>query len=79
MNKEILQEIQQIIYQETNIPVEILTPEKSMSSLDIDSLSTIAILVNIETEFDVELVDDMSDPDTTIEELVAAVIKRKEN
>jgi len=67
---EVLTTFARIINQETGYSVDVITMDKTLEALDIDSLSTITILVNAEDAFKVKLVDTPAEQLTTIGELV---------
>jgi len=67
---EVLATFAGIINQETRYSVDVITMDKTLEALDIDSLSTLTILVNAEDAFGIKLVDTPAEQLTTIGELV---------
>lgn len=68
--EEVLAKLAEIICIETGYSTEIITLDKTFDSLDIDSLSTITILVNSEDAFKVQLVNTPAEQLRSIGELV---------
>jgi len=67
---EVLAKFAEIVNYETGYPVTSITLDKTLEALDIDSLSTITILVNAEDAFGVKLVDTPAQYLSTIGEIV---------
>ncbi len=74
---EILSRLADIVYQETGYSPDTITLEKTFSSLDIDSLSMITILVNSEDAFGVKLVDTPAMQLDSIGELVEFIMEQQ--
>lgn len=74
---ELLTKLADIIYQETGYSPETITLGKTFSSLDIDSLSMLTILVNSEDAFGVKLVDTPAMQLDSIGELVEFIMEQQ--
>lgn len=76
-SNETLNKLANVIYQETGISHDLVTIDKRLEDLDIDSLSMITILVNTEDECGVKLIDTPAEQATTIGELVRFIVEQK--
>jgi acyl carrier protein len=74
---EALDALAEMIYAETGISKELVTMEKDLAQLDIDSLSMITILVNTEDACGVKLIDTAAEQASTVGEIVEIIVEQK--
>ncbi len=73
--QEVLAGLQEIVAEETGLPVDTITAEKSfVDDLDIDSLSIMTIVTHAEDKFEVTIPDDDAKDFTTVGSAVTFIV-----
>ncbi len=73
--QEVLAGLQEIVAEETGLPVDTITAEKSfVDDLDIDSLSIMTIVTHAEDKFEVTIPDDDAKEFTTVGSAVNFIV-----
>lgn len=73
--QEVLSGLQEIVAEETGLPVDTITAEKSfVDDLDIDSLSIMTIVTHAEDKFEVTIPDDDAKDFTTVGSAVDFIV-----
>lgn len=73
--QEVLTGLQEIVAEETGLPVDTITAEKSfVDDLDIDSLSIMTIVTHAEDKFEVTIPDDDAKDFTTVGSAVTFIV-----
>ncbi|XBH20248.1 acyl carrier protein [Jonesiaceae bacterium BS-20] len=73
--QDILAGLQEIVAEETGLPVDTITAEKSfVDDLDIDSLSIMTIVTLAEDKFEVTIPDDDAKEFTTVGSAVSFIV-----
>ena len=73
--QEVLSGLQEIVAEETGLPVDTITAEKSfVDDLDIDSLSIMTIVTHAEDKFEVTIPDDDAKDFTTVGSAVTFIV-----
>jgi acyl carrier protein len=76
--QEILEGLAEIVNEETGLETDSVQPDKSFTEdLDIDSLSTMTIVVNAEEKFGVRIPDEEVKNLTTVGDAVAFIAKNQ--
>lgn len=65
--------IAEIVHEVTGVPVEAVRPESSLADVDMDSLSTLEVVVGVEQRLGVRLPDEAVKALTSVGDLVEAV------
>ena len=71
-NEEVFKALSSTIAEETGIAIELITMEKSLDDLDLDSLFVVTVLHRLEEELGANLIDNLGG-EKTIKELVEAI------
>lgn len=79
MPETIQDRVLRVISTTQRIPIERVTPQSSFEDLGIDSMDSINILFDLESEFDIEINDEDAKKIHTIEEMIAGVTFLVEN
>jgi acyl carrier protein len=78
-SQEILDQLAEIIGDMVSVPVEEITPEKNLTrDLEVDSLSTVEIMVFIQDEFGCKITDEVMRKFVTVGDVVAFVEQERE-
>jgi len=77
-DQSINKEITDILTEYLFVPLEEITPTKSIKSLGADSLDSIEIIMAIEDKFNIEIPDLESDKLTTVQDLIDITVKYKQ-
>ena len=78
-SQEILDQLAAIIGDMVSVPVEEITPEKNLTrDLEVDSLSTVEIMVFIQDEFGCKITDEVMRKFVTVGDVVAFVEQERE-
>jgi acyl carrier protein len=73
MPETIQDRVLRVIATTQRLPQERVTPESSLEELGIDSMDSINILFDLESEFDIEINDEDAKKIKTVPEMVAGV------
>ena len=82
MSETIQDRVLRVIATTQRIPLDRVTPESTFEELGIDSMDSINILFDLESEFDIEINDEDAKKIRTISEMVAGVsylVEAKQN
>lgn len=79
MSETIQDRVLKVIATTQRIPIERVTPQSTFEELGIDSMDSINILFDLESEFDIEIDDEDAKKIHTIEEMIAGVTFLVEN
>ena len=79
MSKISIEDIQkaviEVISESLGLGVEEITKESSLNELNIDSLSLIGILIDIEDKFEIEIPDEEAEKFQTVEDVIEYIKK----
>ena len=73
MSDELIERVRQVIATSKRIPVERVTIDSTFEELGIDSMDSINILFDLESEFDIEIKDEDAKKIQTIREMIDGV------
>jgi acyl carrier protein len=73
MSESIEERVLKVIAKTQRIPVETVSPQSSFEELGIDSMDSINILFDLESEFDIEIKDEDAKKIQTIREMIDGV------
>ena len=73
MSETIAERVLNVIAKTQRIPVETVTPESSFEQLGIDSMDSINIIFDLESEFDIEIDDEQARHIRYVHEMIAGV------
>lgn len=77
-NEEILSQLRALLSKKLDLPEEELSPERSLrEELDLDSMTLLEIVMEIEVRFSIELDQREADQWKTIGDLVTAISRRQ--
>lgn len=75
MSETIAERVLRVIAKTQRIPVETVTPESSFEDLGIDSMDSINILFDLESEFEIEIDDEQARHIRYVREMIDGVTK----
>ncbi len=75
MSETVEQRILKVIAKTQRIPVETVTPQSSFEDLGIDSMDSINIIFDLESEFDIEIDDEQARHIRYVHEMIDGVNK----
>jgi acyl carrier protein len=75
MSETIAERVLRVIAKTQRIPVETVTPESSFEDLGIDSMDSINILFDLESEFEIEIDDEQARQIRYVHEMIDGVTK----